>query len=255
MRSKTYRAKTMKEALTRVRRDLGGEAVILAAREVRRRRLFGLGARALVEVTATDRMPSEVAVEIAGASTMPAGARPPGSRPGRPVAGLAGSVRGAAQPPPRHGRDPQPAGPDRPPAAGAPRRAGPDLLAVDRGRRPGGPRPPAGAARRRVPRARPVRAGRVDPRGLVRGGRAMHPGRAADPVGRRRPPRGGPGGPDRGRQDHDRRQARGQFQAGPRRPRRAAHGGYLPDRGGRAAQDLRRDHRPAPGRGQRSRPR
>ena len=45
MRSKTYRAKTMKEALTRVRRDLGGDAVILSAREVRRRRLFGLGPR------------------------------------------------------------------------------------------------------------------------------------------------------------------------------------------------------------------
>src|SRR3954447_12343022 len=73
MRSKTYRAKTMKEALTRVRRDLGGEAVILAAREVHRRRLFGLGAHALVEVTATDRMPSEgdVAVTVTGASTMP----------------------------------------------------------------------------------------------------------------------------------------------------------------------------------------
>ena len=53
MRSKTYRAKTMKEALTRVRRDLGGDAVILSAREVRRRRLFGLGPRSLVEVTAT----------------------------------------------------------------------------------------------------------------------------------------------------------------------------------------------------------
>jgi flagellar biosynthesis protein FlhF len=62
MRSKTYRAKTMQEALTRVRRDLGGDAVILAAREVRRRRLFGLGARALVEVTATDTMPPEVMV-------------------------------------------------------------------------------------------------------------------------------------------------------------------------------------------------
>ncbi len=34
MQSKTYRAKTMKEALTRVRRDLGGDAVILTAREV-----------------------------------------------------------------------------------------------------------------------------------------------------------------------------------------------------------------------------
>jgi flagellar biosynthesis protein FlhF len=72
MRSKTYRAKTMKEALTRVRRDLGGDAVILAAREVRRRRLLGLGVRALVEVTATDRMPPEVASTSTGAA--PAGA-------------------------------------------------------------------------------------------------------------------------------------------------------------------------------------
>jgi flagellar biosynthesis protein FlhF len=59
VQSKTYRAKTMKEALTRVRRDLGGDAVILSAREVRRRRLFGLGPRALVEIVASDTMPSE----------------------------------------------------------------------------------------------------------------------------------------------------------------------------------------------------
>jgi flagellar biosynthesis protein FlhF len=62
MRSKTYRGKTMKEALTRVRRDLGGDALILSSREVRRRRLFGLGPRALVEVIATDTMPSEVEI-------------------------------------------------------------------------------------------------------------------------------------------------------------------------------------------------
>src|SRR5207247_11312830 len=74
MRSKTYRAQTMKEALTGVRRDLGGDAVILAAREVRRRRRLGLGDRALVEVTATDRMPTEVAVT----STAPASPAHPG---------------------------------------------------------------------------------------------------------------------------------------------------------------------------------
>src|SRR5277367_5372869 len=62
MQSKTYRAKTMKDALTRVRRDLGGDALILSSREVRRRRLFGLGPRALVEVIATDTMPSELEV-------------------------------------------------------------------------------------------------------------------------------------------------------------------------------------------------
>jgi flagellar biosynthesis protein FlhF len=60
MPSKTYRAKTMKEALTRVRRDLGGDALILSAREIRRRRLFGLGPRAVVEVIATDALPSEL---------------------------------------------------------------------------------------------------------------------------------------------------------------------------------------------------
>jgi flagellar biosynthesis protein FlhF len=59
MRSRTYRASTMKEAMTRVRRDLGGDAVILSAREVRRRRLFGLGSRAAVEVTASDTMPTD----------------------------------------------------------------------------------------------------------------------------------------------------------------------------------------------------
>lgn len=53
----------MREALARVRRDLGGDAVILAAREVRRRRLFGLGvgSRPLIEVEASSAMPSEPA--------------------------------------------------------------------------------------------------------------------------------------------------------------------------------------------------
>ncbi len=54
MSTKTYRAGTMKEALARVRRDLGGSAVILGTREIRRRRLFGLGTRELIEVTAAD---------------------------------------------------------------------------------------------------------------------------------------------------------------------------------------------------------
>jgi flagellar biosynthesis protein FlhF len=59
MSERTYRAKTMKEALARVRRDLGGNAVILASREVRRRRLFGLGAREMIEVKAAATMPHE----------------------------------------------------------------------------------------------------------------------------------------------------------------------------------------------------
>jgi len=67
--AKTYRGKTMREALARVRRDLGGDAVILAAREVRRRRLFGLGASETVEVDASS--PSE------GWVAAPSGTKPP----------------------------------------------------------------------------------------------------------------------------------------------------------------------------------
>jgi flagellar biosynthesis protein FlhF len=58
MGEKTYQGRTMKEALARVRRDLGGDAVILASREIRRRRLFGLGPRELIEVTASTTMPA-----------------------------------------------------------------------------------------------------------------------------------------------------------------------------------------------------
>lgn len=68
MDEKTYRARTMKEALARVRRDLGGDAVILASREVRRRRLFGLGPRELIEVTASATMPSGHATLVAEAA-------------------------------------------------------------------------------------------------------------------------------------------------------------------------------------------
>jgi flagellar biosynthesis protein FlhF len=50
----------MKEAMTRVRRDMGSDAVILSAREVPRRRVFGLGPKAIAEVVATDTMPPGV---------------------------------------------------------------------------------------------------------------------------------------------------------------------------------------------------
>jgi flagellar biosynthesis protein FlhF len=62
MNLKTYRADSMKEALTRVRRDFGADAVIVATRQVRKRRLFGLRTRSLVEVTASDTMPPAPAV-------------------------------------------------------------------------------------------------------------------------------------------------------------------------------------------------
>src|SRR5436190_20219909 len=72
MSTKTYRAGTMKEALAQVRRDLGGGAVILGTREVRRRRLFGLGTRELIEVTASGSPSSSVTIPASSAA--PAGA-------------------------------------------------------------------------------------------------------------------------------------------------------------------------------------
>jgi flagellar biosynthesis protein FlhF len=49
---KTYQAYTMSEALAAVRRDLGGEAVILNTRTFKRGGMLGLGRRLIVEVTA-----------------------------------------------------------------------------------------------------------------------------------------------------------------------------------------------------------
>jgi flagellar biosynthesis protein FlhF len=90
MISRTYRAGTMKEALAQVRRDLGGAAVILATREVRRRRLFGLGTRELIEVTASDSSP--VGTTFAGPHWNPVPARASRSQPTRvSVSGLKGS--------------------------------------------------------------------------------------------------------------------------------------------------------------------
>jgi len=63
----------MKEALARVRRDLGGDAVILAAREFHRRRLFGVGPGVGIEVEASLTMPAEsFASAVRAATTSPA---------------------------------------------------------------------------------------------------------------------------------------------------------------------------------------
>lgn len=62
----------MREALAQVRRDLGGSAVILGTREVRRRRMFGLGARELVEVTASTDEPTAPRTPDARSNPRPA---------------------------------------------------------------------------------------------------------------------------------------------------------------------------------------
>jgi len=50
---RTYRASTIAEALTQVKRDLGADAVILHTRTTKAGGWFGFGARAVVEVTAS----------------------------------------------------------------------------------------------------------------------------------------------------------------------------------------------------------
>lgn len=54
MKLKTYRAATMAEALTAVKKELGKDAVILHTRTVKVGGLLGLGARTVVEMTASD---------------------------------------------------------------------------------------------------------------------------------------------------------------------------------------------------------
>lgn len=65
MKSRTYRAGTLREALAQVRRDLGEDALILDTREVRRRSWLGLRGRERVEVVAADGDSPRLDVSIA----------------------------------------------------------------------------------------------------------------------------------------------------------------------------------------------
>ncbi len=57
MNLKTYRAETMAKALAEVKKDLGGEAVILHTRAYKVGSVMGVGGRAVVEITAADSAP------------------------------------------------------------------------------------------------------------------------------------------------------------------------------------------------------
>lgn len=54
MELKTYQARSMSDALAKVKTDMGGNAVILHTRTVKRGGVLGFGARAVVEITATN---------------------------------------------------------------------------------------------------------------------------------------------------------------------------------------------------------
>lgn len=71
MRLKTFRAKTLADALVAVKKDLGKDAVILHTRSVKVGGWFGLGARKAVEIIASDE------VNIAGPRLRSASRTPP----------------------------------------------------------------------------------------------------------------------------------------------------------------------------------
>lgn len=58
MKLKTFRASTMADVLTAVKRDLGRDAVILHTRTIRTGGWLGFGRRSVVEVTASDEVPA-----------------------------------------------------------------------------------------------------------------------------------------------------------------------------------------------------
>lgn len=68
MNLRTYRASSIGEALAAVKKDLGREAVILHTRQVRVGGILGFGARAVVEVTASNQVeaPSRLRVRDGG---------------------------------------------------------------------------------------------------------------------------------------------------------------------------------------------
>src|SRR5689334_7565965 len=55
MNLRTYRARTMGDALAEVKKDLGKDAVILHTRTYKVGGWFGLGSKPIVEVTASDK--------------------------------------------------------------------------------------------------------------------------------------------------------------------------------------------------------
>ena len=60
MTLRTYQAYSMAELLSRIRQDLGEQAIILHTRQFKRGGLLGIGARTIYEVTASDRRDAQI---------------------------------------------------------------------------------------------------------------------------------------------------------------------------------------------------
>lgn len=108
MSLRTYQARSMSDALLRVKEDLGRHAVILNTRTLRRGGVFGICARRMVEITATDArsMPAAALAPahatadraMTGASAAAPRAERPGPRPRVESAGALTTGRGETSP-------------------------------------------------------------------------------------------------------------------------------------------------------------
>jgi flagellar biosynthesis protein FlhF len=118
MELKTYQARSMSDALAKVKSDMGRNAVILHARTIKRGGLFGIGARSLVEITATNDV--RVMDARAAARTMEDSSAVRAARSAKPAV----TEYAAAQPAPPS-NPPEPKEPQPAPAAPAAEAAAP----------------------------------------------------------------------------------------------------------------------------------
>lgn len=89
MELKTYQAQSMAEALEKVKRELGPDAVILNTRTLRRGGVLGVGAKNIIEITASRDRSALPAIERRAMAYRTAGAggrTPPAVEPFRPAA-------------------------------------------------------------------------------------------------------------------------------------------------------------------------
>lgn len=125
MELKTYQARSMSDALARVKRELGKGAMILHTRTIRRGGILGIGARTFVEITATAD-PKVIAARSGAGRPDELRAGVPGGA-SAPVQGRVAAAYGIEKPAPAAG------GPGIPQSAastGAPHDIREDLLAI-----------------------------------------------------------------------------------------------------------------------------
>src|SRR5215813_4187891 len=72
MNPKRYRARTMREALEKVKSELGENALVLGSRQVRNRGFLGIGASEFVEVSASAYIVPKAKDEVSAKPSKPA---------------------------------------------------------------------------------------------------------------------------------------------------------------------------------------